>query len=121
MSSPAPDRRHVVEAYTSAYPDPICVNEGDELTVEERATEWNGWLWCVDTSSREGWIPRVYVEQRGGRWFALEDYVARELSVERGDVIVSHTTVAGWEWCETQTGETGWLPSENLRPIPEYE
>ncbi|WP_227355622.1 SH3 domain-containing protein [Haladaptatus salinisoli] len=111
------NRRRVAEAYESAYPEPIRVSEGDELTIEERATKWEGWLWCIDTTGREGWIPDAYVERRDGRWIGLEDYVARELTVELGDTLASHVTVAGWEWCEKPTGETGWVPSENLRSI----
>ncbi|AFK21018.1 hypothetical protein E6P09_17800 (plasmid) [Haloferax mediterranei ATCC 33500] len=117
MESPKPtrDRRRVVEAYESAYPNPIRVREGDELTIEERPTEWDGWLWCIDTDGREGWIPESYVEKRRQRWVSLEDYVARELTVEAGETLTSHYTVAGWVWCEKPTGETGWVPSENLR------
>ncbi|WP_327051149.1 SH3 domain-containing protein [Halomicrococcus gelatinilyticus] len=80
MDSTTSDRRRVSEAYTSAYPDPIRLVEGDELVVEERPTEWDGWLWCVDTAGREGWIPEAYVERTGERWVALKGYVARELT-----------------------------------------
>lgn len=116
MDSTTSNRR-VVEAYASAYPEPIRVSEGDELTIEERATKWDGWSWCIDGSGREGWIPDAYVERRDGRWVSLEDYVARELTVERGETLTSRTAIAGWEWCEKSTGETGWVPSENLRPV----
>lgn len=117
MDSSRSERRRVVEAYESAYPDPIRVQAGDQLTIERRETEWDGWLWCVDTEGREGWIPEEYVDRRDGRWIALEAYVARELSVEPGTILVSHDVVAGWEWCEKSNGETGWVPSENLRSI----
>ncbi len=39
MSHPTSNHRRVVEAYESAYPDPIRVSEGDELTIEDRATK----------------------------------------------------------------------------------
>ncbi|WP_435346191.1 SH3 domain-containing protein [Haloarchaeobius sp. HRN-SO-5] len=111
------NRRRVVEAYESAYPEPIRVSEGDELAVEDRETEWDGWLWCIDTAGQEGWIPDAYVERRDGRWVSREEYVARELSVEPGETLTSHVTIAGWEWCENSTGKTGWVPSEALRSI----
>lgn len=112
--SPSPIRRRVVEPYESAYPDPIRVCEGDELEIETRETDWDGWLWCTDTDGREGWIPESYVEQRDGTWVSRESYVARELTVDAGERLTSHRTVAGWEWCEKPTGETGWVPAENL-------
>lgn len=115
------NRRQVVEAYESAYPNPIRVSEREELTVEERETDWDGWLWCVDAEGREGWIPEAYVERRGDRWVSLESYVARELTVEPGERLTAHDAVAGWEWCEKPTGEAGWVPAENVRSIPTSE
>lgn len=114
MKQTTSNRRLVNEAYESAYPDPIRVSEGDELTIEERDAEWDGWLWCVDTMGREGWIPEVHVERRDGRWIALTDYVARELTVEPGEPLTSHYVLAGWEWCEKPTGKSGWVPTEVL-------
>lgn len=53
--------RRVIEAYELAYPEPIRVSEGDEVTIEERAAEW-GWRLFFDTNGRAGWIPETYVE-----------------------------------------------------------
>lgn len=97
MSSAPPNHRRVIETYESAYPEPIRVSEGDRVTIEERATDWDGWLWCIDTNGRAGWIPEIYVEKRNAAWVSLEDYVARELTVVPGDALTSYTTVSGWE------------------------
>jgi hypothetical protein len=116
MTSADTSARLVVERYESAYPDPIRVAEGEPVTVERRETEWDGWLWATDGSGREGWIPEAFVEPRSNTWISAREYVARELSVFPGTLLTSLETVGGWEWCETPSGEAGWVPSRNLVP-----
>lgn len=111
-------RRRVTAPYESAYPEPIQVSLGEELTIEHRDTEWDGWVWATNKHGEAGWIPESYVEKRHSGWISLKDYIARELTVENGDVLTSHRAVAGWEWCEKPTGETGWVPTENLQSLP---
>lgn len=105
----------VTEAHESEFPDPITVSKGDEIEVSERDTEWDGWLWCVDSAGREGWIPASYVSCRNGTGTCLADYTATELTVSVGEQVVSHGSLGGWQWCETPDGAEGWIPSRNLR------
>ncbi|WP_423744442.1 SH3 domain-containing protein (plasmid) [Haladaptatus sp. SPP-AMP-3] len=105
----------VAEAHESEFPDPIDVTESEEIEVGERDTEWDGWLWCVDSAGREGWIPEEYVTRQGDTGTCLADYTATELTVSVGERVVSRGSVAGWQWCETRGGDEGWLPSVKLQ------
>lgn len=91
-------KRRVVSSHESAYPDPIVVEAGDEIEVSERDTEWDGWLWCTDTTGREGWIPAAYITGRTGLVSCRADYTAAELTVAEGEFVMSHDAVGGWEW-----------------------
>ena len=106
--------RRIVAAWEATYSDPIVVDSGDVVSVGERGSEWDGWLWCTGPGGREGWIPAEFLARRAGEWICLADYSAVELSIAEGETVRSHESVAGWEWCEKPSGEKGWIPSENL-------
>ena len=49
---------------------------------------------------------------------ALEDYSARELNAEEGEVLAGSQALNGWIWCRNPaSGEQGWVPVENLLPM----
>ncbi|WP_396613758.1 SH3 domain-containing protein (plasmid) [Haloferax sp. S1W] len=108
------NRRRVVSDWEATYSDPIVVEAGEVVSVSDRETKWDGWRWCIAPDGREGWIPEAYLSQQDGEWVVEADYSAVEVSVEAGETVVSHESLAGWEWCETSSGEEGWVPSENL-------
>src|SRR5512140_111719 len=89
----------VTADYESAYPNPIKLIAGDEVTITDRESEWAGWLWCTNTSGRSGWVPEKYVRRSGDRGVALRDYDATELTVARGERLHVLFEESGWCWC----------------------
>jgi uncharacterized protein YgiM (DUF1202 family) len=96
------------------YPDPIAIRAGDRLAVEERESEWAGWVWCTAPGGKSGWVPERYVERRGEGATALRDYDATELTVRAGEMVTATTHEAGWRWCTNARGDSGWVPDEHL-------
>ena len=101
----------VVSAHESSLPDPLLITRGDELTVLERETEWEGWLWCANHTGDGGWMPQSYVRRDGARGTALRDYDATELTVRPGELLSILDEEGGWHWCCTADGRLGWVPT----------
>ena len=103
-----------IAEYRSADDDPLHVCAGYELTISERESEWQGWLWCTDQSGKSGWVPELYIERRGETGVMLCDYDATELSVRAGEELLAGVEESGWVWCTNREGLSGWVPAEML-------
>jgi hypothetical protein len=106
-------------SYTSAFPDPLKLEVGQEVTVGERESEWPGWIWCRTGDGKEGWVPTAYVERKANTATVLQDYDATELTAAEDELLTVVKEEAGWLWCRKQNGDCGWLPKANviiLRP-----
>ena len=101
-------------AYRAAYPDPLKLRAGDNVTVADKKTEWPGWLWCTAGSGKAGWILADYIERKGTTGTLIVDYDATELTVEAGEVLEVLREQSGWAWCRTRDGRLGWIPLEVL-------
>jgi uncharacterized protein YgiM (DUF1202 family) len=104
----------VIADYHSAYPDPIVLSVGDELTIEDRSSEWSGWIWCTTPNGKSGWVPEKYVQRNGNSGAALRDYSATELSVTKGDSLTIISEESGWLWCRHRDGRLGWVPIKHV-------
>lgn len=107
----------VTTDYLSAYPDPIVLSTGDEVTIEDRESEWSGWLWCTTTNGKSGWAPADYVRRSGRNGTALREYNGTELTVSKGERLTIIDEVCGWYWCQTYDGQPGWVPKQNVEPL----
>ena len=107
-------KRVVQTPHKASFDVALAFSAGDRLTVEDRETEWEGWLWCVGADGIGSWVPAAYIERDGAHGVASRDYDATELTVAAGDVLTAHYEEAGWAWCTTATGENGWVPAECL-------
>lgn len=112
----------VVEAHTSEFPEPITFARGTKVSVGERyaGTEgWDRWVFCEAPGQQGGWVPEQVIRMTGaGAAIAREDYTAKELDVREGDVLRSGKQLNGWLWCTcVASGETGWVPCRNVRPV----
>ncbi len=110
-------KQRVIADYESAYPDPLVIHAGEELAVDDRPTEWDGWLWCTAHSGKEGWVPEAYVERNGDTCLALRHYDATELTVHTGEELVAGEEAGGWLWCTNRLGQSGWVPADHLEPV----
>jgi hypothetical protein len=101
-------------SYQAAYPKPWRIKAGDRLMAGQKASEWTGWLWCTNDQGKSRWVPKRYLERRGGAVFATADYDATELTVREGELVACVKVESGWVWCRNQSDMQGWVPRENL-------
>ena len=47
----------VIEAHVSDYPNPISFENGQEIRVGKRDTQYEGWVWVTTNDGNEGWAP----------------------------------------------------------------
>ena len=111
-------RARVTANYTAAFADPIRIKTGDILRVEQRESEWPGWIWCITVSGMAGWVPEDYIRRTGDTAEALRDYDATELTVQIGDELELLYEQSGWYFSRTRAGDEGWVPAENLELLP---
>lgn len=115
-------RYQVIKKHRSEFPDPVVISKGDKLVIGEKYEEheaWNDWFFCETQDGARGWVPKQVLHWLGsheGR--ALEDYSAKEMDVEKGEVLIGLKSLNGWIWCRhPSSGEEGWVPAENLVPV----
>ena len=100
----------VVREYTAQYPDPITVRAGDRVLVGMDDPKFPGWRWCTGPDGRAGWVPAPLLQLAGAEAVMLQDYTARELTVQEGaEVLVEHA-INGWAWVTAVDGRSGWIP-----------
>jgi hypothetical protein len=104
----------VIAAHRPSDPDLLVMSTGDELVVDDRVSEWQGWIWCTNQQGRSSWVPEAYVQRREGTGIALCDYDATELAVDAGEVLVIGEEESGWIWCTNRIDKSGWVPARNL-------
>lgn len=107
--------------HRSEYPSPITFKKGAPLAVGnkyEGPEGWSDWYFCTTPGQQGGWVPGQligrFADARNG--VALEDYTAKELDVDEGDVLAVSKILDGWMWCERLSDDqSGWVPMELLR------
>jgi SH3-like domain-containing protein len=109
----------VIKDHKSEFQIPLMAKKGEFVEGQERETEWEGWLWCCNSSGAHGWVPKAYLEStsKSGQFQFLQDYNARELTVEAGKEVMVLDEGRGWAWVRTPLGEEGWIPLENLQGL----
>lgn len=101
-----------------SYPHPIHFAAGDRVLAGREDPTWPGWIWARTSDGNEGWAPLPCLEiGADGTAVARKAYTARELSMRRGDQLLSLREHSGWLWCRNQHGEEGWVPAFNLKPL----
>ena len=101
-------------AWQTIYSDPVQVKAGEALAVEDRDSEWPGWVWCTHPDGRTGWVPLAWLDREGSRAVARRDYAATELAVEPGEELELLEYESGWHWARNAAGHLGWVPAANL-------
>jgi hypothetical protein len=116
-------RCQVIREYTAEFPDPITFQAGEEISVSEKVSQWNGnpawlWLWCTDARGKSGWTPSTFFEAHGPKALARYDYSAAELSASVGEILTIEGAESGWLWCLNQRGQRGWIPVDHVAHLP---
>ena len=109
----------VIKNHKSDFHVPLIAKMGELVEGEERETEFEGWLWCKNSSGLQGWVPKAYLEpaSEAGQFQFLQDYNARELTIDAGQEVMVLDEESGWAWVRTPLGEEGWIPLENLQDL----
>jgi hypothetical protein len=114
----------VIANYQALYPDPLSMMAGESLQISERVDYWNAnpnwmWLWCTDQRGKSGWVPKGAIDFHAGgtTGIARYDYIATELTVAVGDVLIGEREESGWLWCTDHLGKSGWVPADHITEI----
>lgn len=112
----------VTEQHRSEYPRPITFVKGAHLRIGEKYVGdegWDNWYFCSMPDQEAGWVPGQVIEwmdRTAG--IAKEDYSAKELDVDVGEIIWGTRELNGWVWCASQK-EEGWVPLSKVREVNE--
>lgn len=109
----------VSTAWEASYANPLAGHAGERVEATDRVEDWHetpgwSWRWCRDSHGREGWVPDVLLEVNGTEATLREDYDARELTVAVDVRLIVKRELAGWAFCQTSDGASGWVPLECL-------
>lgn len=109
----------VIEAHQSNYPKPITIKKGAKLKVGNKYNgpdDWENWRYCYTLDNEmNGWVPEQLLAIEDGHGTILEDYTAKELNVDKDEIVEGMRELNGWLWCVKLTErDEGWLPKEKL-------
>lgn len=109
----------VIKEYHASTSDPIILKKGDLLEVENRETDWKGWIYGKNKQGKEGWIPKHYlqIDKKRNQARTLKDYNAIELNVSKGEIFIIKFEESGWIWVYNESRKAGWIPLENVEII----
>lgn len=110
----------VIESYQSNYPYPIIIKKGMKVIVGDKYNgeeNWDNWRYCSTLDNEtQGWVPEQLLVIENEYGILLEDYTAKELNVEKGEIVKGIKELNGWLWCiRLLDKDEGWLPKEKLR------
>lgn len=113
----------VTERHQSECPNPISFVKGTPLCVGRKYAGdegWNDWYFCTVSGQEPGWVPGLLIEwtdSTSGR--ANEDYTAKELDVDPGEILWGSKELNGWLWCARVSTivEEGWVPLNCVRRV----
>jgi hypothetical protein len=112
----------VTERYETEFTNPITLTAGEKVTIGEdpdpemNPDTWINWEYCIKSDgSNAGFVPRQIIEIEGEHGIILENYSAKEMTVEKGEIVEGIKELNGWLWAKNKaTGEIGWIPLEVL-------
>ena len=112
-------KAQVIKQHESEFPVPIELVKGDQIEGTLKKTEWEGWVWCTSSTGVKGWVPLIYLQalrEKEGWFLVIQNYNARELTVQKGEILELSEEEAGeWVWATTESGQSGWIPLKNLK------
>ncbi len=109
----------VSEAHVRSYKMPVVADVGDRVRLKRQDDDAPEWVWVEhERTDLGGWTPKAFLEtDETGCWAIFKrDYAVTELTVEVGQLVQTHESVAGWTWCKAMDLQTGWIPSHKLIP-----
>jgi SH3-like domain-containing protein len=110
QSTPDKPRLRALKPWRATYDPALAVAAGDRVTPGRLDDAYPGWQWVVNSGGLGGWIPAAILE--GDRITIAFD--TTELTVAPGDRLKPLDHRLGWTRCQTQDGQTGWVPDHCL-------
>jgi hypothetical protein len=96
---------------------PLKAMKGEIVIGEERPTQWEGWLYCTNQKGISAWVPKNYLKRVDDHPKSYEfnrSYNSREISVDKGEIVVFKESESSWALIIKADGDEGWIPLENL-------
>jgi hypothetical protein len=109
----------VTKNHKAEFNIPLIANKDEIVEGQERETEWEGWLWCRNSCGVHAWVPKAYLKpaSESGHYQFVQDYNARELTIDEGQEVIVLNEESGWAWVRTPLGDEGWIPLVNLQDL----
>jgi len=104
----------IIKEHQASYPDPLLVKTGDELIVGKQDSQWSEFVWCTNKNGKSGWVPEKHLDRQGERGVAQQKYSTAELTIKVGEMVTLENEDSGWYWVTNKTGQSGWVPMENV-------
>jgi hypothetical protein len=97
---------------------PLSLAAGQVVQCGKQDIDWPGWIWVTAESGRGSYVPEDILDvQASSSATVKRDFRAHDLSVKKQEQVRSLQEVKGWHWCQSNTGEEGWLPAYLLVPV----
>jgi len=117
-NSSAPTYR-VLADYEVTDHRPLILGAGESVEVLRTDQSWPGWVW-VKSGETAGWIPEGYLVKAAGAATTLaRPFNGNDLSAKRGELLRAQESANGWILAINESGNSGWFPLFNLRPVPQ--
>lgn len=103
--------------YTVIDRSPLVLEAGAPVRLGPSDRVWPGWVSVVQDDGRSTYVPSASVEvQEAGAGVMKQRFDATDLSVRKGEMIVSLIKQDGWHWARGADGQEGWVPGYLLDP-----
>ena len=115
----------VTERYETEFTNPIILVTGEKVIIgedpcpEKNPETWVNWEYCIKADgSNAGFVPRQIIKIESGNGIILENYSAKEMNIEKGEIVEGIKELNGWLWSKNKrTNEIGWIPLENSQML----
>ena len=110
----------VIEEHRTEFLNPIILKQGENVILgEETSVNWPNWIFCTKMDgSNKGWVPKQIIKCENDCGIILEDYSAKELDIDKGNIVEGIKELNGWLWLKNiSTNEIGWVPVEKLKVL----
>jgi len=108
-----------IDNHQSEFPKPLQLKKGEKVKIEDKQTEFAGWVWAITDGGNSGWTPEPFLDLKWDDKTAIvnQNYNAHELNVEVGEELEFLDEVNEWLWVRRDSGEHGWIPKAIAKPI----
>lgn len=106
-------------SHRTKFHHPILLSAGQRVVLGVQSTDegWEGWIWSTDAQNQAGWVPIQLIncadDMSSG--VMLENYSARELNIDSGELVNVLNSMNGWSWVRRlSNADEGWIPNNIL-------